>query len=98
MKRIFLPVIIMLFACVVISAYARTGGGKRPGAFPDVPRIEKEELKSLLGNPDVIILDVRPKEQYLLSDKKIAGALHEDPEAVSSWAGKYSKDKRLVIY
>jgi len=98
MKRIFLPVIIMIFGFVIISAYAKTGGGKSLGAFPEVPRIEKEELKSLLGNPDVIILDVRPHEQWLLSDKKITGSLHADHEAVSSWASKYSKDKHLIIY
>jgi hypothetical protein len=89
---------LLLLVAVIISAYAQTGGGKRRGPFPDVLRIHIQELNSILGTPDVIILDVRPKEQYLLSDKKIAGAIHEDPDAVASWAGKYSKDKRLVIY
>ena len=60
--------------------------------------MEKEELKSMLGDSDLIILDVRPQEQWLLSNKKIAGAVHADPDAVDSWAGKYSKDKRFIIY
>jgi len=52
----------------------------------------------MLGNPDVVILDCRPVEQWRFSDQKIPGAVHEDPMDVESWAGKYSKDKTIVIY
>lgn len=64
----------------------------------DVPRMTKEELKALLGNPDLIIIDVRLGSDWAGSDLKIKGAFREDPQAVESWANKYSKDKTLVFY
>jgi len=64
----------------------------------DVPRITKEELKSMLGNPDVVILDVRGAKQWKASEKKIKGAVWEDPGDMESWTDKYPKDKTLVLY
>lgn len=58
----------------------------------------KEELKAMLGKPDLIIIDVRTGSDWLGSDLKIKGAIREDPEDVGSWAKKYSKDKTLVLY
>jgi len=64
-----------------------------------VPRMTKEELKSLLGNPDVIVLDVRIADEWKRSDLKIKGAVHEDPEKdYRIWGSKYPKDKTLVFY
>ena len=64
-----------------------------------VPRMTKEELKSLLGNPKVIVLDVRITDDWKESDSKIKGALREDPEKdYRTWASKYPKDKTLVFY
>jgi len=39
----------------------------------DTPRITKEALKSMLGNPDVIILDVRLEKHWTASGEKIPG-------------------------
>jgi len=59
----------------------------------------KEELKSVLGNPDVIIIDVRESEDYKRSEFKIQGAVREDPEKdIDSWSNKYPKDKTLIFY
>ena len=61
--------------------------------------MSKEELKSLLDNPDVITIDVRVDEGWKESKWKIKGAVREDPEKdISTWADKYSKDKTLVFY
>jgi hypothetical protein len=74
------------------------------GVFPiasravDVPRITKEELRSMLGNPNMVIVDVRGAKQWEASRSKIRGAVWEDPENVESWADKYPKDKTLVLY
>ena len=66
---------------------------------PGVPRMTKEELKLLLGNPDVIVLDVRQPDDWNKSRDKIAGAVREDPEKeMKTWAQKYPKDKTLVFY
>jgi hypothetical protein len=64
----------------------------------DAPMITKEQLRSMLGSPDVIVLDVLVQEQWEISDQKIPGALHENPGEVESWATKYPKDKTLVLY
>jgi hypothetical protein len=66
---------------------------------PGVPRMAKEELRSLRGNPDLIILDVREPDDWNKSRDKIAGAVREDPEKdIKTWADKYPKTKTLVFY
>ena len=92
MKVVTLTILTVVLIVVVVGACAKTSPAE------DVPRITKEELKSMLGKPDIIILDVRPVEQWRKSDLKIAGALHEDPRDVKSWADRYPKDKTLVSY
>jgi len=64
----------------------------------DAPRMTKEALKAMLGNPDLIILDVRLGNEWTESDLKIKGAVREDPENIGSWANNYSKNKTLVFY
>ncbi len=64
-----------------------------------VPRMTKEELKPLLGNPDVVVLDVRLPGEWKRASLKIQGAMREDPEKdYKAWASKYPKDKTLVFY
>lgn len=60
----------------------------------EAPKIAKEEVLGMIGNPDVIIIDVRSRGDEL----KIKGAVREDPKNVSSWIDKYPKDKLLVFY
>ncbi len=63
-----------------------------------VPKITKDELDSLLGNPDLIILDVRRNSHWTSSDLKLKGANREDPNDIEGWADKYSRDKTIVLY
>ena len=67
-------------------------------AADEVPRMTKEELKPLLDNPDVVILDVRRSKDWKGSERKITGAIRENPKDFKSWAHKYPKDKTLVLY
>jgi rhodanese-related sulfurtransferase len=64
----------------------------------DVPRMTKDELKALLGSPDLLIVDVRLGRDWKESDLKIKGAVREESREVESWANKYSKDRTLVLY
>ena len=64
----------------------------------DVPRMTKQALSGIMGNPDIIIIDVRSGTDWTDGDSKIKGAVREDPEAIQSWANKYAKDKSLVFY
>ena len=72
-----------------------------PGAAgrAEAPRITKEELRARMGDPDLVILDVRTGGDWEDSDLKIKGAIREDPQKdTQSWANKYGKDKTLVLY
>ena len=61
-------------------------------------RITKEELKPLLGNPDVIVIDVRTGDDYKSSPYKIQGAVRENPIDVPRWYKKYPMEKTIVLY
>ena len=62
------------------------------------PRISKEELKTMLADPNVIILDVRIDDEWRASEKKIRGATWKNPEEIGPFFKQYPKDKTLVFY
>ena len=64
----------------------------------DAPRMTKDELKARMGDPNLLIIDVRYGNDWTDSDSKIKGAIREDPKVFDSWASKYPKDKTLVFY
>ncbi len=64
----------------------------------EVPRMSKEDLQSMLGNPEVIIIDVRLSGDSPGTESRIKGAIREDPGQVDSWIDKYPKNKILVFY
>jgi rhodanese-related sulfurtransferase len=64
----------------------------------DAPRIDPDTLKSWLADPQVIILDVRRPRDWQSSDKKIKGAVRQEPEDVKVWAATLPKDKRIILY
>jgi len=63
-----------------------------------VPTMTQEQAKSMLGNPEVIFVDVRAPKDWDASGSKIKGAEREDPSNISSWAEKYPKEKTLLFY
>jgi rhodanese-related sulfurtransferase len=88
-KRLFLAALLIFFMGGMLTTFAKPA---------DVPRMTKDELKAMLDNSDLVILDVRFKKDWAEGDSKIKGAIREDPESVKSWAEKYPKDKTLVLY
>ena len=84
----------------LILFFVLSGFALPPNTFADnsAPMITKEELKPLLGNPRLILLDVRVQEDWTGSPFKIQGALREDPEEFMLWAKKYPKSKLIVLY
>jgi rhodanese-related sulfurtransferase len=64
----------------------------------DIRRIQKEEVKTLIGKPNVTLIDVRYDKNWKKSDMKIAGAIREHPNEIGSWAGKYAKDRMIILY
>ncbi len=98
MKRAVATILAFLAAVTFLAAFANAAKHSGKKAFPDIPRITKDQLMEKLADPAVIILDVRPEQQWKSSKMKIVGAIHEDAMAVESWAGKYPKDKTIVLY
>jgi hypothetical protein len=68
------------------------------GKNVEAPRLSIEELRSLIGIPEVVVLDVRVGDEWTKSNEKIQGAVREDPERYNQWAVKYPKGKTLVFY
>ncbi len=64
----------------------------------DIPRLTTEDLKGMLGRPDVHIIDLRHITQWAASDHKIAGAVWENRDTVNDWAAKYPPEATLVLY
>jgi hypothetical protein len=62
------------------------------------PGISVHQVKQLLNNSDVIIIDVRKYRNWWRSSKKILSAVREDPSKVDQWVQKYPKDKSLIFY
>ena len=80
-----------------VAAVCLTGMGEKPAA--DVAaRMTTEELKSRLGAADLVVIDVRAERDWKDSDRKIEGAVREDPTAPDKWAAKYPVEKTLVLY
>ena len=67
-------------------------------AAEKIPRINKEDLKELLGSPDVILLDVRRTENWQESESKIKGAIRRRPQNFDTWANEFPRDKKIVLY
>ena len=90
MKRVSLValfgVLVVLIACPNVQS------------VKDVPRVSKEEVKAKLGSPDLVLLDVRSRNDWESSGEKIAGAVRMDPGNVDSWAGTLPRHKEIVLY
>jgi rhodanese-related sulfurtransferase len=63
-----------------------------------IPRINKDDLKSKLGSPNLVIVDARIAKDWAASDQKIKGALRGDPERVGEWAARIPQDREIVVY
>jgi rhodanese-related sulfurtransferase len=88
-KRLFIVAFLIFFVVGMLTTFAESA---------DIPRMTVDELKAMLGNSDLVTVDVRGSGDWAESDLKIKGAVREDPVAVETWAKKYSKDKTLVLY
>lgn len=62
-----------------------------------VPTLDKDELKSLLGTENLVILDVRTGRDWSSSEFKIENAVRM-ADADLSVIKQYPKDSTLVLY
>ncbi len=91
MRKLIL--LLAMAAVFALAAFFTT-----PAAAQEAKRMPIEELKGMLGKPDLVIVDVRRDEDWKSSTVKVKGAVREDPEKVDAWMSKYPKDKTLVFY
>ncbi len=70
--------------------------GSAWAAKPEVNFITPATLKGMLGDPALLIIDVRKGDWS--SHHQIVGARRYDPEEISSWAPRLPRDKKIVVY
>ncbi len=96
--RRFLLLSLVAVATVALVAVCTDTPAAKDDEAGDAPRMPKEELKAMLGNPDLVIIDCLVGDQWKTVNQKLPGAVHEDPDNVDAWADKYPKDKTIVTY
>lgn len=67
-------------------------------AAAPVPRMSTDELKSHLGDEDLIVLDVRASRDWNGSNDKIDGAQRIDQRKLGQWVDDHAKGKTIVLY
>ncbi len=67
-------------------------------AFADqAPRMDKDELKAMLGQKDLVILDVRQGRDWSTSEYKIKDAVRVEGSDLSV-VNNYPKENTFVLY
>jgi hypothetical protein len=69
-----------------------------PALAADVALMTTDELKAMIDNEDLVVLDVRRGKDWKSSEFKIKGALRADPGEFATWGQTYAKEQRLVLY
>lgn len=64
----------------------------------EVATMSIDELKDLLGNDTLTILDVRRGRDWSSSEFKIQEARRADPREFEQWSANLPKDNILVLY
>jgi len=87
------------WAILIAAALLASAGLETTGAFAaEAARMDKDELRAKLGDPDVVIIDVRSHTDWLFSGDKIKGALRENYRDFEGWYANYPKDKTIALY
>lgn len=60
--------------------------------------ITKEQLREIIDDPDVVVLDVRTGRDWRSSEFKIKGAVRANPSEFGEWISQQDKGKRFVTY
>ena len=93
-KNDFRPVVLTISALMIVAS----GMTLVLAASIEVPRISVAQTKTMLGKPDVVIIDVRTTKTWWRSPAKILGAVRQELGSVEQWEGKFSKDRTLIFY
>ena len=83
--------VLMIISLALTAAWAFAAG-------KEAPKVDMETVRDWVGNPDVLIIDVRQPGDWQGSGKKIKGAVRQDPNAVATWAASLPNEKKIVLY
>ncbi len=86
MKKLFIG---LIFAVLMISGAA---------SGDEVKLLDKDELKAMLGNPDLVVLDVRADKDWSSSEFKIKDAVRLTGDTMDVVLKEILKEKTLVFY
>jgi hypothetical protein len=86
----------MMIVALAVAAYGVLAPAGALAA--EAVRMDKNELKARLGNPEVVIIDVRSYTDWFFSGDKIQGAVRENYRDFDGWFAKYPKEKAIVLY
>ncbi len=89
---------LLLIFIAVFTLSACTFAWRSFHSVSGIQKVTKEELKELLNDPSITILDVRDTKDWKSSNVKIPGAIRENPYDVQSWADKYIRNQKLILY
>jgi hypothetical protein len=95
MKRF---IALVLFFSVLLAGVAINVDPTDASSSGDIPFISIEELKDKLGEPSVVILDVRIPKHIAASRFKVKGAVLVNPKEIEQWVHSFSKDATYVLY
>lgn len=88
-KNSFLIVIVLAIFFTLLTSI---------GIAAEVNKMTKEQLKDIMDNDTVSILDARKGRDWSSSEFKIKGAHRVDPKKFDISSAIYPKDNTLVLY
>jgi hypothetical protein len=90
--------ITFMSAFLLLAVHGVIESQPMPTPFEQIPRMTKEQLKGMLGKPDLVVFDVRFIKQYEQSDKKLPGAVFIDSENMAKVISESPLDRTYVFY
>ena len=66
--------------------------------FADVPGVGVEEVRTMLAEGAVQLVDTRPRHFVSRQWEIAEGVVWRDPERVGEWMGELSKEKPVIVY
>ena len=86
---------LIIAATVALSALPSVALAKEGQAIRNVPRLSIDELKTLMDQNAVLIIDVRDPESF--AKGRIPGAINIDYTQVLKEGGRFTGEKRTIV-
>jgi predicted sulfurtransferase len=101
MNRSTVPITTASLAALALGALllaCQTAPTPSRAPTPEAERISKEELRKMLDDPRLVVIDTRVKQQWDKAEFKIPGARHGSPWTAEEWGQDIPRDRIVVTY